>query len=197
MDNARKKYANIEGLSIGDIFALLDLFESDDEGDIDNIMNNSNTEFVAESESVTSTNIIRKEEIGDQSSSVLVPEASIQILSTRNENKTDTLGQYERNLLLKLNILPISHRLLPINILLVSCLLLLLLDILPISHPSYSSSSSKSTQEHQETEAKFDDQSQNEKEKGHCSIRQEQHKPVKVLEVEVLCDLDHDFINTV
>ena len=37
---------------------------------IDNLMNDFDTEFVAEDESVISTNIIRKEEIGDQSSSV-------------------------------------------------------------------------------------------------------------------------------
>ena len=65
MDNARKKYVNIERLSSGDIFALLDSIESDDEGDIENIMNDSHTKFVAEDESVISTNIIRKEEIGD------------------------------------------------------------------------------------------------------------------------------------
>ena len=50
MDNARKKYVNIERLSSGDIFALLDSIESDDEGDIENIMNDSDTEFVAEDE---------------------------------------------------------------------------------------------------------------------------------------------------
>ena len=55
-------------------------------------MNDSDTEFVAEDESVISTNIIRKEEISDQSSSVSVPEASIQILSTQNKDETDTLG---------------------------------------------------------------------------------------------------------
>ena len=74
MDNARKKYANIERLSSGDIFALLDSTKSDNEGDIENIMNDSDTEFVAEDESVISTNIIRKEEISDQSSSLSVPE---------------------------------------------------------------------------------------------------------------------------
>ena len=63
--------------------------------DIKNVMNNSDTEFVAEDESVISTNIIRKEEVGDQSSSVSVPEASIHILSTQNEDETDTLGQDE------------------------------------------------------------------------------------------------------
>ena len=65
IDNARKKYVNIERLSSGDILALLDSTESDDEGGIENIMNDSHTEFVAKDESVISTNIIRKEEIGD------------------------------------------------------------------------------------------------------------------------------------
>ena len=67
MDNARKKYVNIERLSSGEIFALLDSTESDDEGDIENIMNDSDTKFVTEDESVTSSNIIRKEEVSNQS----------------------------------------------------------------------------------------------------------------------------------
>ena len=97
MDNPRKKYVNIERLSSGDIFALLDSIESSDEGHIENIMNNSDTEFAAEDESLISTNIIRKEGIGDQSSSVSVPEASIYILPTQNENEIDTSGQDEPN----------------------------------------------------------------------------------------------------
>ena len=97
MDNARKRYVNIERLSSGDIFALLASIESDDERDIENIMNDSDTEFVVEDESIICTNIIRKEEIGDQSSSVLVPEASIHILPTQNENETNTLSQDEPN----------------------------------------------------------------------------------------------------
>ena len=82
MDNARKKHVNIERLSRGDIFALPDSNESNYEGYIENIMNDSDTEFVAEDVSVISTNIIRKEMVGDQSSSVSVPEASIHISST-------------------------------------------------------------------------------------------------------------------
>ena len=66
MDNARKKYVNIERLSSGDIFALFDSIENNDEGDIENRMNDFDTEFVAEDESVISTNIIRKEETSDQ-----------------------------------------------------------------------------------------------------------------------------------
>ena len=76
MDNAKNKYVNVERLSSGDIFVLLDSIESDDEEDIENIMNDSNTEFVAEDESLISTNIIRKEEIGDQSSSASAPKAN-------------------------------------------------------------------------------------------------------------------------
>ena len=97
MDNERKKDVNIIRWSIGDIFALLDSFESNDERDIENIMNDFHTEFVAEDESVISTNIIRKEETGDQSSSLSVPEASIHILSTRQEDEINTLGQDEPN----------------------------------------------------------------------------------------------------
>ena len=76
---------------------MLDSTESDNEGDIENIINDSDTEFVAEDESVISTNIIRNKEIGDQSSSESVPEASIHILSTENEDETDSLGQDEPN----------------------------------------------------------------------------------------------------
>ena len=82
MDNARKKHVNIERLSSGDIFALPDSNESNYEGYIENIMNDSDTEFVAEDVSVISSNIIRKEVVSDQSSSVSVPEVSIHILST-------------------------------------------------------------------------------------------------------------------
>ena len=60
-------------------------------------MNDSDTEFVAEDESVISTNIITKEEIGNQSSSVSVPETAIHILSTQSEDATSTLGQDELN----------------------------------------------------------------------------------------------------
>ena len=55
------------------------------------------TEFVAEDEWIISTNIIRKEDIGDQSSSVSVLEVSIHILSTQDEDKTNNLGQDEPN----------------------------------------------------------------------------------------------------
>ena len=62
MDNARKKYVDIQRLSSGDTFALLNSVENNDDGDIEIIMNNFGKEFVAEDDSVISTNIIRKEE---------------------------------------------------------------------------------------------------------------------------------------
>ena len=80
-----------------------------------------------------STNIVRKEEIDDQSSSVLVPEASIHILSTQNEKEINTLGQVTPIFLLPLKVLPSSHLLLPLNVLPISHLLLSI-NILPISH---------------------------------------------------------------
>ena len=85
MGNARKKYVNIERSSSGDIFELLGSIESDDEGDLENIINDSDTEFVVEDESVISTNIIRKEEIGDRSSFVSVSQALIHISFTQSE----------------------------------------------------------------------------------------------------------------
>ena len=52
IDNARNKYVNIERLSRGEVFALLDSIQSNDEEDIELIMNDSDTEFVAEDESL-------------------------------------------------------------------------------------------------------------------------------------------------
>ena len=45
MNNARKKYVSIERVSSCDFFALFDSIESEDEGDIEKLMNDSDTEF--------------------------------------------------------------------------------------------------------------------------------------------------------
>ena len=97
MDNARKKYVDIQRLSSGDTFALLNSVENNDDGDIENIMNNFGKEFVAGDDSVISTNIIRKEESRDQSITASVREASLQIFSIQNEDETNTLAQDKRN----------------------------------------------------------------------------------------------------
>ena len=76
---------------------MLDSNESDDEGDIENITNDSDTEIRADDGSAISFSIIRNEEIRDQSSNVSVPEASIHNLSTQNKDETGTSGQDEPN----------------------------------------------------------------------------------------------------
>ena len=159
MGNARKNYANIKRLFSCDILALLNSIQSDDKGDIENTTDISDTEFVGEDESVISTNIIRNEEIRDQSSSVSVPEASIHILFTQNEDETDTLDQDEPNpvpatqhtssnqspslatqrtsnqfLLLPLGLLSMNHLLLSIKVIPINHLLLPL-SVLQISDP--------------------------------------------------------------
>ena len=53
--------------------------ESDDDGDIENIMNDPDAEIVVEDKSVISTNIIRKKEIGDWSNLVSVPQTFLHI----------------------------------------------------------------------------------------------------------------------
>ena len=65
MDNARKKYVNIDSLYSGEILALLLSVETNDEEDIETIMNDSGTELLAQYESVISTNVIRKDEFSD------------------------------------------------------------------------------------------------------------------------------------
>ena len=65
MDNARKKYVNIDSLYSGEILALLLSVENNDEEDIETIMNDSGTELLAQYELVISTNIIRKDELSD------------------------------------------------------------------------------------------------------------------------------------
>ena len=136
MDNARKKYVSIEKLSSSDIFALLDSVESDDKGDIGNIMIDSDTEFVAEDSSVISTNMIRKERL----LTIVAPYQFQKHESTfclpKTKMKPILYVRMNWIVLLPLNVLPISHLLLPINILPISHLLLLLLGVLPISHPN-------------------------------------------------------------
>ena len=136
MGNARKKYVSVERLSSSDIFALLDSVESDDKGDIGNIMIDLDTEFVAADSSVISTNMIRKERL----MTIVAPYQFQKHQSTFCLPKTNMKPiLYVRMnwiVLLPLNTLPISHLLLPINILPISHLLLLLLGVLPISHPN-------------------------------------------------------------
>ena len=92
IDNARNKYVNIERLSRGEVFALLDSIQSDDEEDIEHIMNDSDTEFVAEDESL----LISLEKKRSVTKVAQYHFRSIN-LSTQNEDETNTLGQDEQN----------------------------------------------------------------------------------------------------
>lgn len=56
MGNVRKKYTNIKKLPSEDIDAPLDSVESNDEEEIENLMNYSETEFVTEDNTVISIN---------------------------------------------------------------------------------------------------------------------------------------------
>lgn len=72
----------------GDIYAPLDSIESDDEGKIENVMNDSDSEFVAEDETVISINDSKNEweEHLYQNISISVPEASIYVLSMQSQD---------------------------------------------------------------------------------------------------------------
>ena len=56
MGNVRKKYTNIKKLPSKDIDGPLDSVESNDEEEIENLMNYSETEFVTEGNTVISVN---------------------------------------------------------------------------------------------------------------------------------------------
>ena len=61
------------------MYALLDDLESADEDDIVSLMNNSDTEFIAEEESTQATRT--------QDSSVTTPEANLHIVPRENQSK--------------------------------------------------------------------------------------------------------------
>lgn len=52
MDNARMRYVSIKNFSSTNIYALLDSTGSSDQGKIEKLMNNSDTEFLAEDETI-------------------------------------------------------------------------------------------------------------------------------------------------
>ena len=79
--NKRKKYINISKSSSEEIYAMLDEVESDLEEDIDQLVNDSDTEFVADED---------LPECPPQSSNnnVLTPEANIHILPEAKRKKS-------------------------------------------------------------------------------------------------------------
>ena len=78
--HGRKRYFHIdENTGSEQIYSLLDDVESDDKNDIDNLMNDSDTEFIAEEEitQVAST----------QDTSLTTPEANLHVVPSDNQSK--------------------------------------------------------------------------------------------------------------
>ena len=81
MENKRKKYIRIEcGADSDEVLAILDSIESEDEGDIDNLLNDSDTEFVSD-ESVPAPPA--------NSNCVLTPEANVHIIPSAETSMTE------------------------------------------------------------------------------------------------------------
>ena len=97
MDNARKKYVSIKWVSIGDIFGLLDSIENDDEVDTGNIMNDSDTEFVAEDKSISLLVSLEKKRLVTKVAPYQFQKHQSTFCLTKNEDETETLGQDEPN----------------------------------------------------------------------------------------------------
>ena len=78
--NGRKSYFHIDKKASSEqIYALLDHVESDDEDDIDNLMNDSDTEFIAEGE-IT-------QPASTQDTSLTTPEDNLSVVPSDNQSK--------------------------------------------------------------------------------------------------------------
>ena len=78
--NGRKRYFHIDEIASSEqIFALLDDAESADEDDIDNLMNDSNTEFIA-GEEITQA-------ASTQDTFLTTPEGNLHIVPHDNQSK--------------------------------------------------------------------------------------------------------------
>ena len=81
MENKRKKYIRIESdISNDELFAMFDEIDSGDESDIENILNDSDTEFLCDKPITTMANDIHK---------VLVPEANFHVASEATEQQQE------------------------------------------------------------------------------------------------------------
>ena len=77
----RKQYYNIDATtSSDDIFAILDSVDSENEEDIENLMNDSDTEFVVVTEE-EEEKVILDGNVTQEQGSILIPEANVHILS--------------------------------------------------------------------------------------------------------------------
>ena len=96
MTNGRKRYFHIdENASSKQIYALLDDVKSADEDDIDYLMNNSDTELIAEEEITQAAST--------QDTSLTTPEANLHVVPSDNQskkkekNKKEELWKWTKN----------------------------------------------------------------------------------------------------
>ena len=94
--NGRTRYFPMEeNASSEQIYALLDDVESADEDDIDNLMNDSDTEFIAEEEITQAAST--------QDTSLTTPEANLHVVPSDNQskkkekNKKEELWKWTKN----------------------------------------------------------------------------------------------------
>ena len=94
--NGRKRYFHIdENASSKQIYALLDDVKSADEDDIDYLMNNSDTELIAEEEITQAAST--------QDTSLTTPEANLHVVPSDNQskkkekNKKEELWKWTKN----------------------------------------------------------------------------------------------------
>ena len=78
MNKARKKYINAAQLSNEEIFAVLDSIDSDDKDEVNNLINDSDTEFVS------NESFFSEPSNSNSGHSMLVPQASIHATNVQN-----------------------------------------------------------------------------------------------------------------
>ena len=78
--HGRKRYFHIdENAGSKQIYSLLDDVQSDDNNDIDNLMNDSDNEFIAEEEIAQAAST--------QDTSLTIPEANLHVVPSDNQSK--------------------------------------------------------------------------------------------------------------
>ena len=81
LKSKRKHYVETDrGTASEQVLALLEAIKSDEEDKIDNLMNDSDTEFIMEEEIIEKKN----ENDGNNGGDLLVPDANVHIASTEN-----------------------------------------------------------------------------------------------------------------
>ena len=87
--HGRKRYFHIdENAGSEQIYSLLDDVESDDNNDIDNLMNDSDNEFIAEEEIAQAAST--------QDTSLTIPKANLHIVPSDNQSKKREKNKNEK-----------------------------------------------------------------------------------------------------